>query len=366
MRRRPIYRATAKAPDEADSFSEPARSQGENARMPGGPHHEASGEALRISALQASGRGQGSESRGPESRGPESRGQSSGKGPGRGRAAFGPGAQVAVTLPRRGLRFLDDYRNRTNLAIGLLALALVATIGVLAFAKQPRVLTQQDIDKAVSYSLGQLPPPPSTASIAYGAIRDSVVRVRQLEGQGSKEKETGVGTGVVVNEEGLIITNNHVIAGATRLGVVFSDGSESDADIVSADPDRDLALLMPRQHPDELKPATLRSTAGLKVGDEVFAVGFPFGIGPSLSAGVVSGLDRSYVSPIRGNTLSGLIQFDAAANPGNSGGPLVDRQGDVVGLVTSILNPYEQRVFIGIAFAVPFEQAMRGFGLNPF
>ncbi|HET7838715.1 MAG TPA: trypsin-like peptidase domain-containing protein, partial [Rectinemataceae bacterium] len=231
---------------------------------------------------------------------------------------------------------------------------------------KPRELTQKDIDKAVEYSLEQRPAPPSNASLAFAAVREAVVRIRQLQGEGAKEQEIGVGTGVVVNEEGLIITNNHVIAGAPRLDVTFSDGSESPAQVVSADPDRDLALVKADQSPDELKPATLRSTAGLKVGDEVFAVGFPFGIGPSLSAGVVSGLDRSYVSPARGKVLTGLIQVDAAANPGNSGGPLVDRQGDVVGLVTSILNPSEQRVFIGIAFAVPFDQAMRGFGLNPF
>ncbi len=103
--------------------------------------------------------------------------------------------------------------------------------------------------------------------------------------------------------------------------------------------------------------ATLRSTADLNVGDPVVAVGFPFGIGPSASAGVVSGLPREYRSPEGKRILTNLIQFDAAANPGNSGGPLVTMDGEVVGIVTAILNPTEQRVFVGIGFAVPIENA---------
>jgi len=112
--------------------------------------------------------------------------------------------------------------------------------------------------------------------------------------------------------------------------------------------------------------ASLRSTADLNVGDEVVAVGFPFGIGPSASAGIVSGLAREYRSPEGKRVLTNLIQFDAAANPGNSGGPLVTMDGEVVGIVTAILNPSDQRVFIGIGFAVPIENAASAVGLSPF
>jgi S1-C subfamily serine protease len=98
----------------------------------------------------------------------------------------------------------------------------------------------------------------------------------------------------------------------------------------------------------------------------VVAVGFPFGIGPSTSAGVVSGLDRSFRSPEGKQVMTGLIQFDAAANPGNSGGPLVTMDGQVVGIVTAILNPNEQRTFVGIGFAVPIENAAGAAGLPPF
>ncbi len=103
----------------------------------------------------------------------------------------------------------------------------------------------------------------------------------------------------------------------------------------------------------------------MAAGDEVIAVGFPFGIGPSVSAGIVSGLRREYRSP-NGKALTNLIQFDAAVNPGNSGGPLVTADGEVVGIVTAILNPTDQRVFIGIGFAVPIENAAAAIGLSPF
>ena len=131
-------------------------------------------------------------------------------------------------------------------------------------------------------------------------------------------------------------------------------------------PEHDLAVLQAQTIPDDLVAATMRSTADLAPGDRVVAVGFPFGIGPSVSAGVVSGLRREYRSPEGKRVLTNLIQFDAAANPGNSGGALVTAEGEVVGIVTGLLNPTEQRVFIGIGFAVPIESAAGAVGLSPF
>jgi len=136
--------------------------------------------------------------------------------------------------------------------------------------------------------------------------------------------------------------------------------------VIGARPEHDLAVLQAKQLPDDLPAATLRSTADLAPGDEVIAVGFPFGIGPSVSSGVISGLHRDYYSAKGKRVLSNLIQFDAAANPGNSGGPLVTADGEVVGIVTGILNPTEQRVFVGIGFAVPIENAAAAVGISPF
>jgi S1-C subfamily serine protease len=182
----------------------------------------------------------------------------------------------------------------------------------------------------------------------------------------AERRSTGVGTGVVIVDKGIILTNLHVVLGAERIKVRFFDGMESDAVVIGTRPEHDLAVLQAKAVPDDLVSATLRSTADLAVGDQVVAVGFPFGIGPSASAGVVSGLKREYHSPEGKRILTNLIQFDAAANPGNSGGPLVTADGEVVGIVTGILNPTSQRVFIGIGFAVPIENAAAAVGMSPF
>jgi S1-C subfamily serine protease len=171
---------------------------------------------------------------------------------------------------------------------------------------------------------------------------------------------------VVIKDDGTILTNYHVISGAKKLRVTFFDGTEAEATVVGVQPDEDLDVLKPQKIPDDLEPAILGSSQQLAPGDAVVAVGFPFGIGPSVSSGVVSGLNRQFKSPDGKQTLSGLIQFDAAANPGNSGGPLVNMSGEVVGIVTAILNPTSSRTFIGIGFATTIESAGTAVGLPPF
>lgn len=234
-------------------------------------------------------------------------------------------------------------------------------------APTPRPITQKDIERAVLHTL-ETQTLPSPAAKAYEAIRPSVVRVRGLDTDpdGDGQIEKGVGTGVVIVDKGLILTNLHVVAGARMVKVVFADGLESDAEVVGLKPEYDLAVLQAKTIPDDLASANLGSTRDLALGDHVVAVGFPFGIGPSVSAGVVSGLNSEYRSPESRRLLTNLIQFDAAANPGNSGGPLVNANGEVVGIVTAILNPTEQRVFIGIGFAVTIESAATAIGLPPF
>jgi S1-C subfamily serine protease len=269
--------------------------------------------------------------------------------------------------PRSGWTFLTRYERPLVFAAGgLLALLLV----LLYAALQPpaRQITQRDIDAAVLHTL-ETKPMPSAAARAYEIIRPSVVRVRGLgqhDSNKDEDAETAVGSGVVIVDTGIILTNLHVVAGAKRVKVVFADGLESDARVVGLQPEHDLAVLQAETVPDDLVPATLRSTTDLAPGDEVVAVGFPFGIGPSASAGVVSGLRREFQSPQGERLLTNLIQFDAAANPGSSGGPLVTTDGAVVGIVTAILNPGRQRVFVGIGFAVPIENAAAAVGIHPF
>ncbi len=287
-------------------------------------------------------------------------------------------------------------RTLPAVAAGLAVLAIVG--GWQLFHPTPQALTQWDIDNAVKYTLSHTDEPPADTTIAAAKVGPSVVRVegymspehaaqeakaeKELAKKdksfkpmplrspdGKEDKPDATGSGVVIDEKGDILTNLHVIRTTDRWVVTFWDGSKSDAQVVNVQPENDLAVIKAKTAPDDLKPATLASTGGLNPGDTVVAVGFPFGLGPSVSAGVISGLKRAFVDPDRkpeeGGRLSNLIQFDAAANPGNSGGPLVNRDGEVVGIVTAIFNPTGQHVFAGMAFAVPIENAAKAVGDNP-
>ena len=251
----------------------------------------------------------------------------------------------------------------------LTAVALVALHA--AFTPAAPVLTQNDIDQAVARTL-ETKALPSPAMKAYQAVRSSIVRVRAsgpTTGDGVAHEDSqqrAIGSGVVIIDRGVILTSLHVVSGASQIRVEFEDGLESDATIISTQPDHDLAVLQARDIPDDLKAATLRSAKHLLEGESVTAVGFPYGIGPSVSHGVISGLHRRYRSPDGDRVLTELIQFDAAANPGSSGGPLVNAEGEVIGIVTAILAPSEKAGFSGIAFAVPIELAAGAAGLPPF
>ncbi len=266
----------------------------------------------------------------------------------------------------RGRRYYAAHERPLLVAAAALC-ALAVVLAQAVFTSRPRAITQEDIDAAVLHTLenAQLPSP---AAKAYEAVRRSVVRVRGTGFDSEKigQLVEGIGTGVVIVDTGIILTNMHVVAGAERIQVEFADGLESEAVVIGVRPEHDLAVLQAKKLPDDLPAATMRSTGDLGPGDEVVAVGFPFGIGPSVSAGVVSGMGREYRSPQGKRLLTNLIQFDAAVNPGNSGGPLVTMDGEVVGIVTAILNPTSQHVFIGIGFAVPIENAAAAIGISPF
>jgi len=275
-----------------------------------------------------------------------------------------PAADDAPHSRRRLRRVQRALRSPLPWAAASIVLGVLLAQATL-LAPPVRTPTQADIDKAVLHTL-ETRTLPSPAARAYEAVRASVVLVRGQRQGDETDVERSVGTGVVIVDSGVILTNLHVVAGADRVSLLFADGTESEATLVSVQPENDLAVLQAKTLPDDLQAATMRSTADLAPGDQVVAVGFPFGIGPSVSSGVVSGLHRDYMSPQGKRVLTNLIQFDAAANPGNSGGPLVTMDGEVVGIVTAILNPGDQRTFIGIGFAVPIENAATGAGLPPF
>ena len=281
-------------------------------------------------------------------------------------------SQAPVAAPRRP-RFVRTRaflarHERFVLVSAPVLLCVLLFMAYSAFAPIERRFTQRDIDAAVLHTL-ENNTIPSEESRAYARIRPSVVRVVQENEQGGTAKGLrGVGTGVVIIDKGVILTNLHVVGmdDKTKIKVHFADGHEADAIVLRRQPENDLAVIQALSVPDDLVPATLRSTQGLAVGDKVVAVGFPFNIGPSASSGIVSGLKRTYMSPEDNEVLRNLIQFDAAANPGNSGGPLITMNGEVVGIVTAILSPHSQGSFIGIGFAVPIEIAAAAAGDSPF
>jgi len=305
--------------------------------------------------------------------------------------------QESLPLRKRLAGWSRNQLTRYERIVPAIAMALALLLlfgGWQLMHPAPRVLSQWDIDNAVHYTMSHTEAPPAEATIAAAMVGPSVVRVEgylspehaaeqakeeakqakkdhkpvPLKSPDGKDNEPdATGTGVVIDTKGSILTNLHVIHSTDRWVVTFWDGSKSEASVVNVQPENDLAVIRAKTSPDDLKPATMASTAGLNPGDTVVAVGFPFGIGPSVSAGVVSGLKREFVDPQRKDRgrLTNLIQFDAAVNPGNSGGPLINRDGEVVGIVTALYNPTGQHVFAGMGFAVPIENAAKAVGDNP-
>lgn len=248
-----------------------------------------------------------------------------------------------------------------KLALNILGVLIVAFFAVFLYqllfpgAVPP---SQREIDESINQALASATPGPAYSSIVYQTILPSIVFI-QTEGVNEDNQEGhGFGSGVVVNDEGDILTAFHVVANAKKIEVHFSDGSHSSAEIIGAEPEMDIAVLHPQQPPALIVPAVLGSTSTLRVGDEAFAVGNPLGLVASMSAGVISGFNRSIPADDNNLQLDGLIQFDTAVNPGSSGGPLLNRNGQVVGIVTALANPSDQNFFVGIGFAVPIGSAV--------
>jgi len=194
--------------------------------------------------------------------------------------------------------------------------------------------------------------PSLTVSAIYQRVTPSVVLVQT----GRK-----LGTGVIVADNGMILTANHVVAGGKAVTVTFADGTRTTAAVAAANPKLDIAVLAPATLPKVVVPASLGGDA--EVGAQVVAIGNPLGLTDSVSSGVISGLDRT--ANTDAGKFSGLIQFDASVNPGSSGGPLLDAQGLVIGIVVSIAVPDGKDAFAGIGFAVPIGSALGGGGTGP-
>lgn len=249
-------------------------------------------------------------------------------------------------------------------ASGVLA-TLIALFLFNAFTQTPQ-LTQDDLNNAVSSVLASATPRPAEASLVYQVIQPSLVLIQtDRDNNESGEIDHSLGSGVIINDNGDILTSLHVVEGASAIRLTFADGTQAEGAILASEPDIDIALLGASVLPQLFVPATMGNPGSLQVGDDAYVVGNPFGLYSSMSAGVISGFNRTFQPPNLNHPIEGLIQVDAAINPGNSGGPLLNRSGHVVGIVTGIVNPTDQSFFIGIGFAVPINVAAGGGGGMP-
>ncbi len=256
-------------------------------------------------------------------------------------------------------------RAATPFASGVLA-ALFALVLYNVLFPGAHQLTDREVNDKVAQALASATPPPAYSALVYQLIQPSLVLIQTEVTSADGKPEHDLGSGVVIDDQGDILTSLHVVAGASEIRITFADGEELNAQVLVEQPENDIAVLRTNQLPKLLVPATLGNPGAMQIGDEAFVVGNPFGLYSSMSAGVISGFDRSFQPIELKQRIQGLIQIDAAVNPGNSGGPLLNRNGEVVGIIAGIVNPTEDNFFIGIGFAVPINIAAGAAGSPPY
>ncbi len=248
-------------------------------------------------------------------------------------------------------RVRGGVRRTSTFAGGVLA-ALAALMLYNVLVPPVRPLSSGQLQQVIDQTMASATPPPSFSAQVYGIIRPSLVLIET-----QSATEDGLGSGVIVADNGEILTCLHVVAGASDIRITFADGTQASGTVIATQPQNDIAVLSADKLPQKVVAAVLGNPASMHVGDDAFVVGNPFGLYSSMSAGVISGFNRSFQPAEAKQPIQGLIQVDAAVNPGNSGGPLLNRDGEVIGIVTGIVNPTDQNVFIGIGFAVPINVA---------
>jgi serine protease Do len=276
-------------------------------------------------------------------------------------APYAPAPQYIAPAPpasaRRGRRGFSGALLAGMLILGLLAGGVGggATAWMLAGGSSPAPVAAP---AAAPAATAAAQPPravadtsPSSIGALYNRVRGSVVDVRVVTG-GGRFSSGGEGTGVVL-DSGHVLTNNHVIEGATSVRVYLEDGTSVDAKVLGTAPQDDLAVLEASLPAGKVTPATLGDSDAVRVGDEVVAVGNPFGLDHTVTAGIVSAVNRSWSEP--NQPVRPMIQTDAPINPGNSGGPLFNMAGEVIGITTAIESPV--RGSVGIGFAIPSNRA---------
>jgi len=275
------------------------------------------------------------------------------------RHGAGPESEPAVAIrpPEHGrarvITWVRARSRRERIELVLTAILVFAAIfiSVSALPRDPQLGTVAN----------PVPTPTLTIPELYAKLAQTVVTVHSELPDG----KTSLGSGVIIDEDADILTALHVVADATRITVTFADGLTVEAKVFATQPDNDIAGLRALGHPDNMAIATMGNPNNLTVGEDAIVIGNPFGLSRSLSTGVISGLHRTIQPPGAAKPMTELIQFDASVNPGNSGGPLFNRDGDVVGIVSGLANPNGQASFAGIGFAVNIQAAGGAVGMPP-
>ena len=254
------------------------------------------------------------------------------------------------------------HRPARSMATAMLAAGLVlGSIGggaVGALVANHQNTTAASKTTAGTSSAGVAAPAPSPGSFAaiYQQTKDGVVTITTTRGGGSgfRSFSQAEGSGVVVDRQGDILTNAHVVGGASTVQVTFNNGHTATGQVKGVDQSADLAVVKVSVAQGQLHPLAIGNSDTLQVGDTALAIGAPFGLQGSFTAGIISGLNRSTTAP-SGRALTGMIQTDTPINPGNSGGALLDGRGQLIGINDSIESPVEGNV--GVGFAIPVNRA---------
>ena len=306
-------------------------------------------------------------------------------------------AAPAQTSPEQRWRRFATSRAGAVLFVSGALVAIASLLLYSRFVPASEPLTMTEVESGVSEMLAAVTPGPAYSVQVYDVILPSLVLI-QIDDTGAPGesvarspssmtrsafeagafdavafRSTGVdvppyagvqtqqyvpiGSGVVVSDDGAILTAYHVIERGGSIDVTFADGTEAHAAVAAVMPDNNIAVLQPDKLPEVFAPATLGNPGAVYIGDDVYAVGNPLGLSGSISAGIVSGLDRTYRRSPDEQPLRRLIQFDSAVNAGSAGGPLLNRDGEVVGIVVGPVNPTADETFIGIGFAVRIDVA---------
>src|SRR5437588_11924314 len=259
-------------------------------------------------------------------------------------------AQPAPSFPHRPAR---------SMAVAMLAAGLVAgsigggAIGA-ALASQHKTVASTPASTVGAGVAGPAPVPGSFAALYQQTAPGLVMISTAIARGGARSFSQAEGSGIVVDKQGDILTNAHVVSGATQIQVTFSDGHTATGQVKGIDQSADLAVVKVSVSQDQLHHLAVGNSDTLQVGDPVLAIGAPFGLAGSFTAGIISGLNRSTTAP-NNRALTGMIQTDAPINPGNSGGALLDGRGQLIGINDSIQSPVEGNV--GVGFAIPINRA---------